>query len=54
MDNRLNYLALIALHPKTLSELSTKKIIKVFVQANPKKLAGTEETVGIGSRVEAS
>jgi len=27
-----------ALHPKRLSELSTEKIIEMFVQANPRKL----------------
>ena len=38
-ESRLNDLALIALHPVRLSELSTeKKIIEMFVQANPRKL----------------
>ena len=37
-ESRLNDLALIALHPYRLSELSTEKIIEMFVQANPKKL----------------
>ena len=32
---RFNDLALIALHPIRLSELSTEKIIEMFVQANP-------------------
>ena len=37
-ESRLNDLALIALHPTRLSELSTEKIIEMFVQANPRKL----------------
>jgi len=39
-ESRLNNLALMALHPTRLSELSTEKIIEVFVavQANPRKL----------------
>ena len=37
-ESRLNNLALIALHPIRLSELSTEKIIEMFVQANPRKL----------------
>ena len=37
-ESRLNDLALKALHPKRLSELSTEKIIEMFVQANPRKL----------------
>ena len=37
-ESRLNDLALIALHPIRLSELSTEKIIEMFVQANPRKL----------------
>jgi len=32
-ESRLNDLALIALHPIRLSELSTEKIIEMFVQA---------------------
>ena len=38
--SRLNDLALALkdLHPKRLSELSTEKIIEMFVQANPRKL----------------
>ena len=36
--SRLNDLALKALHPKRLSELSTEKIIEMFVQANLRKL----------------
>ena len=36
-ESRLNDLALIALHPIRLSELSTEKIIEMFVQANPRK-----------------
>ena len=36
--SRLNDLALMALHPTRLSELSTEKIIEMFVQANPRKL----------------
>ena len=37
-ESRLNDLALKALHPKRLSELSTEQIIKMFVQANLRKL----------------
>ena len=37
-ESRLNDLALKALHPKRLSELSIEKIIEMFVQANPKKM----------------
>ena len=37
-ESRLNDLALKALHPTRLSELSTEKIIEMFVQANPRKL----------------
>ena len=37
-ESRLNDLALKALHPKRLSELSSEKIIEMFVQANPRKL----------------
>ena len=37
-ESRLNDLALITLHPIRLSELSTEKIIEMFVQANPRKL----------------
>ena len=37
-ESRFNDLALKALHPKRLSELSTEKIIEMFVQANPRKL----------------
>ena len=37
-ESRLNDLALIALHPSMLSQLSTEKIIEMFVQANPRKL----------------
>ena len=37
-ESRLNDLALKALHPKRLSELSTEKINEMFVQANPRKL----------------
>ena len=37
-ESRLNDLVLIALHPIRLSELSTEKIIEMFVQANPRKL----------------
>ena len=37
-EHGLNNLALIALHPIRLSELSTEKIIEMFVQANPRKL----------------
>ena len=37
-ESRLNDLALIALHPIRLSELSTEKIIEMFMQANPRKL----------------
>ena len=37
-ESRLYDLAIKALHPKRLSELSTEKIIEMFVQANPKKL----------------
>jgi len=33
-ESRLNDLALIALHPIRLSELSTEKIIEIFVQSN--------------------
>ena len=36
--SRLNDLALKALHPKRLSEISTEKIIEMFVQANLRKL----------------
>ena len=35
---RLNELALMALHPTRLSELTTEKIIEMFVQGNPRKL----------------
>ena len=38
-EGRLTDLALIAVHPTRLSELSTEKIIKMFVQANPRKLS---------------
>ena len=31
-------LALMAFHPTRLSELSTEKIIEMFVQVNPRKL----------------
>ena len=34
-ESRLNDLALMALHPTRLSDLSTEKIIEMFVQANP-------------------
>ena len=37
-EGRLTYLALIAVHPTRLSELITEQIIKMFVQANPRKL----------------
>ena len=37
-ESKLNDLALKALHPKRLSELSTEKIIEMFVQVNPRKL----------------
>ena len=37
-ESRLNDLARMALHPTRLSELSTEKIIEMFVQANPRKL----------------
>ena len=37
-ESWLNDLALKALHPKRMSELSTEKIIEMFVQANPRKL----------------
>ena len=37
-ESRLNDLALIAIHPIRLSELSTEKIIEMFVQANLRKL----------------
>ena len=37
-ESRLNNLALKALHPTRLSELSTEKIIEMFVQANPRIL----------------
>ena len=37
-ESRLNDLAFKALHPTRLSELSTEKIIEMFVQANPRKL----------------
>ena len=37
-ESRLNDLALKDLHPIRLSELSTEKIIEMFVQANPRKL----------------
>ena len=37
-ESRLNDLALMALHPTRLSELPIKKIIELFVQANPRKL----------------
>ena len=37
-ESRLNDLALIALHPTRLSELSTEKIIEMCVQENPRKL----------------
>ena len=37
-ESRLNDLALKALHPIRLSELSTEKIIEMFVQANPRIL----------------
>ena len=37
-ESRLNDLALKALHPIRLSELSTEQIIEMFVQANPRKL----------------
>ena len=37
-ESRLKDLALKALHPKRLSELSTEKIIEMFVQANLRKL----------------
>ena len=37
-ESRLNDLALTALHPVRLSELSTEKIIEMFVQANPRNL----------------
>ena len=37
-ESRLNDLALKALTPLRLSELSTEKIIEMFVQANPRKL----------------
>ena len=34
-ESRRNDLALMALHPTRLSDLSTEKIIEMFVQANP-------------------
>ena len=34
----LNNLAVIALQPIRLSEVSTEKIIEMFVKANPRKL----------------
>ena len=37
-ESRLNDLALMAFYPTRLSELSTEKIIVMFVQANPRKL----------------
>ena len=37
-ESKHNDLALIALHPTRLSELSTVKIIEMFVQANSRKL----------------
>jgi len=37
-ESRFNDLELIASHPTRLSELSTEKIIGMFVQANPRKL----------------
>ena len=37
-ESRLNDLALKALHPIRLSELSTEKIIEMFMKANPRKL----------------
>ena len=37
-ESRLNNLALKVLLPIRLSELSTEKIIEMFVQANPRKL----------------
>ena len=37
-ESRLNDLALKAIHPIRLPELSTEKIIEMFVQANPRKL----------------
>jgi len=37
-ESRLNDLALKALNPIRLSELSTEKIIEMFVQANLRKL----------------
>ena len=37
-ESRLNDLALRALHPIRLSELSTEKNIEMFLQENPRKL----------------
>ena len=37
-ESRLNDLALFAFHPTRLSELSTEKIIEMFVQANPRNM----------------
>ena len=37
-ESRLNDLALKGLHAIRLSELSTEKIIEMFVQANPRKI----------------
>ena len=37
-ESRLNDLALIALHPIRLSELSTEKIIEMFVQIKSQKI----------------
>ena len=37
-ESRLYDHALIALHPTRLAELSSEKIIEMFVQANPRKL----------------
>ena len=34
-ENRLNNLAIIALHPTSLSELSNEKIIEIFVKQIP-------------------
>jgi len=36
-ESRLYDHALVALHPIRLSELSSEKIIEMFVQANPRK-----------------
>ena len=46
-ESRLNDLALRALHPIRLSELSTEKIIEMFVQVQIPENCSTKELVNI-------